>query len=355
MSSRTKRGFDSARLGDAAPDVLEPHAPVPQQAKNPDTLSDVLKILPKDAMEQRPGFAFFTAARVWLTVFVAFYLVTISPWYLLPFAWVFLGTAATGLFVVGHDCAHQSFSRSRTLNEIVGTIAFGPLIFPYNCWELTHNNHHAHANNMDRDHLWRPMRKEHVEKMGAFGKYLNYFMYGPLFFESSIIHHALHFQVPFRTKKNPLGAARSCVFAILGFVLTAYVISFFGPLWKLYVVPFLVFQFWLSTFTYFHHRNPRGAGWKEPEDWNRVYGSLFATVHVGFPAWVEWLTLDINWHLPHHVSPLIPWYNLRRCTHALLQAYGDRMLTDEFSWQLWKETTTSCHLYSKEGYANMWD
>jgi len=316
----------------------------------------VFKVLPKDAMEQRPWFAVFTAARVWLTVLFGVYVLIHAPWYLVPFVWIFLGTAATGLFVVGHDCAHQSFSRSRLVNEIFGTFCMMPLAFPFNGWEMTHNNHHAHANNLERDHLWRPLKKDEVSKMNWLTKKISYYMYGPLFFESSILHHAYHYLLPVTTAKNRFGTLRSVIFALVGSVSTMYLLSFYGSVWKLYVIPFLVFQFWLSTFTYFHHRNPRGAGWKEPEDWTRVYGSLFATVHVGFPAWVEWLTLDINWHLPHHVSPLIPWYNLRRCTFALMQAYGDRLCWDEFSWSLWKETTTQCHLYSKEhGYTSMWE
>jgi len=32
-------------------------------------------------------------------------LLTMLPWYLLPLAWVFAGVAATGLFVIGRDCA----------------------------------------------------------------------------------------------------------------------------------------------------------------------------------------------------------------------------------------------------------
>jgi omega-6 fatty acid desaturase (delta-12 desaturase) len=330
--------------------------PTPLQKPDPENLSDVLKILPRDAMEQRLGFALFTAVRVWVTVFIALYLTINSPWYLLPFAWVFLGTAATGLFVVGHDCAHQSFSRDRRLNEIVGTICMSPLLFPYNGWEVTHNKHHAHANNLDRDHLWKPLRKEELAKMSAFQKYLAYYMYGPVFFESSIIHHAYHFLLPFKTSKGRQGVIRSIAFCLLIGGATLYTLSLYGSVFKLYIVPFLVFEFWLSTFTYFHHRNPRGAGWKEEDDWTKVYGSLYATVHVGFPSWVEFLTLDINWHLPHHVSALIPWYNLRRCTHSLLMAYGDRLSTDEFSWELWKETTTSCHVYDKnKGYASMFD
>jgi len=255
---------------------------------------------------------------------------------------------------VAHDCAHGSFTRNRVVNEIVGTISMMPLLFPYNCWELTHNHHHSWANNMAKDHLWKPLRAEDVAKLSPFRKQLAYYMYGPLFFESSIIHHAYHFVLPVVTAKNRVGTIRSIVFALLGGFITISLACTFGSLLKLYVVPFLVFHFWLSTFTYFHHKHPKGVGWKEDSDWTRLYGSFFATIHVSFPAWVEYLTLDINWHLPHHVSPLIPWYNLRRCTVALFKAYGDRLQSDEFGWRLWKETTTECHIYHKErGYAPM--
>jgi len=92
-----------------------------------------------------------------------------------------------------------------------------------------------------------------------------------------------------------------------------------GSLFVQYFVPFFVFQFWLSTFTYFHHRHKDAAGWKKDENWDKVYGGLYATVHVDFPAWIEFLTLDINWHLPHHASVMVPWYNLRPATYNLLK------------------------------------
>jgi len=320
----------------------------------PSDLTDVMKVLPKDALKIRLDLAFFTLFRVWLFVVISTYIVHISPWYLLPLAWIFMGTAITGLFVVGHECAHQSFTRSRVVNEIVGTICMMPLLFPYNGWELTHNHHHQTANNLDKDHLWKPLTKAEIDKMGWLQKTISYYMYGPLFFESSILHHAYHFLLPIVTSKRRFAVSRSIFFALLGGYLTWTYLGSIGSPWKLFVVPFLVFQFWLSTFTYFHHRHPKGAGWKENADWTRLYGSLFATVHVDYPTWVEFLTLDINWHLPHHVSPLIPWYNLRKCTYALFVAYGDQLQRDEFSWQLWRDTTTQCHVYDKDlGYAPM--
>lgn len=52
--------------------------------------------------------------RAWLAVLTSIcamaaslYLIAISPWYLLPFAWALAGTAFTGFFVVGHDAGHR--------------------------------------------------------------------------------------------------------------------------------------------------------------------------------------------------------------------------------------------------------
>ena len=70
----------------------------------------------------------------------------VSPWYLYPLVYAYLGTAMTGLFVVGHDAGHNSFSKNQLVNDIVGTVMFMPLIFPFEPWRIKHNTHHAHTN-----------------------------------------------------------------------------------------------------------------------------------------------------------------------------------------------------------------
>jgi len=320
------------------------------------SMADVLTAMGEEALILDLPFALFTTVRVWVTVIVATYLTSISPWYLLPFAWFLQGTAMTGLFVNGHDCAHQSFSHSRVLNEIVGTLCMSPLLFPYNSWELTHNHHHKHANNLDKDFLWKPLEKKEVEKMSELKKAILYYFYGPLFFQSSLVHHAYHYLLPFtsRLMEDKIKCLRSVVCCLVtGYFLINY-LSTIGNIWSLYVIPFLVFQFWLSTFTYFHHRHKEAAGWKKGEDWNPVFGGLFATIHVDFPAWIEFLTLDINWHLPHHASSLVPWYNLRPATYNLMKAFGNRLQSDVFSWKLWRETTTQCHMHAENGFGPLY-
>lgn len=37
-------------------------------------------------------------------------------------------------------------SKNKLLEDIVGTIMFMPLIYPYEPWRIKHNAHHAHTN-----------------------------------------------------------------------------------------------------------------------------------------------------------------------------------------------------------------
>ena len=57
-----------------------------------------------------------------------------------------LWLACAQFFVVGHDCGHRSFSKNKLVEDIVGTLMFMPLIYPFEPWRIKHNQHHAHTN-----------------------------------------------------------------------------------------------------------------------------------------------------------------------------------------------------------------
>ncbi|RVW97585.1 Retrovirus-related Pol polyprotein from transposon TNT 1-94 [Vitis vinifera] len=96
------------------------------------TLRDVIDTIPKKVFE-------IDDVKAWKSVLISatsyalgLFMISKAPWYLLPLAWAWTGTAVTGFFVIGHDCAHKSFSRNKLLEDIVGTLAFLPLIYPTN-------------------------------------------------------------------------------------------------------------------------------------------------------------------------------------------------------------------------------
>jgi omega-6 fatty acid desaturase (delta-12 desaturase) len=77
------------------------------------------------------------------------------------------GLFGTGLWVLAHECGHQSFSPSKTLNDTVGWICHSALMVPYFSWKISHGKHHKATGNLERDMVFNPRtREEHASRMG---------------------------------------------------------------------------------------------------------------------------------------------------------------------------------------------
>lgn len=70
------------------------------------------------------------------------------------------GLFATGLWVLAHECGHQSFSPSKTLNDTVGFICHSALLVPYFSWKISHGKHHKATGNLERDMVFVPATRE---------------------------------------------------------------------------------------------------------------------------------------------------------------------------------------------------
>lgn len=83
-------------------------------------------------------------------------------WWLLwalPFALV-QGWIFTGIWVLAHECGHQAFSDSKTLNDTVGFILHSFLFVPYFSWKISHGKHHKATGHLDRDMVFVPSTRE---------------------------------------------------------------------------------------------------------------------------------------------------------------------------------------------------
>ncbi|XP_020692677.1 omega-6 fatty acid desaturase, chloroplastic isoform X1 [Dendrobium catenatum] len=326
------------KIGEAVPDNV--------------TLKDIITTLPKKVFE-------IDDVKAWRSVLVSFvsyalgiWMITKAPWYLLPLAWAWTGTAVTGFFVVGHDCAHRSFSRNKLVEDIVGTLAFLPLIYPYEPWRFKHDKHHAKTNMLLEDTAWHPILKEEIDASPSLRKAI-IFGYGPLRPWMSIAHWLMwHFDLR-KFKPNEVGRVKislACVFAfiMIGWPLIIYKAGIAGWI-KLWFMPWLVYHFWMSTFTMVHHTAPH-IPFKASDEWNAAQAQLNGTVHCNYPRWIEILCHDINVHIPHHISPRIPSYNLREAHRSLQENWGKYLNEANWNWRLMKTIMTTCHVYNKERF-----
>ena len=329
-------------------------------AELPDTVSltDVIKTLPPSVFDINPVRAWGAVLTTVCSVSLSVYLISIAPAYLLPLAWAFAGTAWTGMFVIGHDCGHRSFSHNKLVEDVVGTLMFMPLIFPFEPWRIKHNHHHAHTNKLVEDTAWHPVPKAEAESWGPVkGALYKFFLGSPLKLWASVGHWAIwHFNLGLYTEKQKprvlVSLAAVAAFAFVGLPAIAAVSG--QGAWgvcKYWLMPWLGYHFWMSTFTVVHHTAPH-IPFKPAGEWNAAKAQLSGTVHCDYPSLVEFLCHDINVHVPHHVSSKIPWYNLRAATDSLRSNWGRYMTEASVNWTMLKTICTELHVYDAAAPTN---
>jgi omega-6 fatty acid desaturase (delta-12 desaturase) len=313
-------------------------------------IRDIIQTLPSQCFEKDWRLSLRAVVVSVTAAALGYGAIAVAPLWLLPFAWILTGTALTGWFVIGHDCGHRSFAKQRWVNDWVGHIAFLPLIYPFHSWRLLHDHHHVHTNKQGVDNAWHPWEENDFQNSPGWLKVAYRGFRSRLWFLASIIHWAgLHFNpgnadiAPRDRNKVKTSVAVVVVFAAIAFPTLIWATGLWGFV-KFWLMPWLVYHFWMSTFTLVHHTT-MDVQFRPAADWHPVEAQLAGTIHCTYPRWVEILCHDINVHVPHHVSVAIPSYRLRQAHSSLKQHWGQHVRETVFSWSLLKAIVDYCHLY----------
>lgn len=314
-------------------------------------LKDIIKTLPPECFQKDRRKAWSSVLLSIAAVVLGYVAIANAPWFLLPFAWAFTGTALTGLFVIAHDCGHRSFAKRRWVNDWVGHILMLPLIYPFHSWRILHNHHHVHTNELHIDNAWQPWTVEGYTNAPPVIQAIYRGLRGRLWWLASIAHWAkIHFDLnqfaPRDRNKVKISIAAVVIFASILFPTLIITTGVWGWV-KFWLMPWLGYHFWMSTFTLVHHTAP-DIQFEPTEKWDAVNAQLAGTVHCRYPRWVEILCHDINVHVPHHISVAIPSYRLRMAHASLMENWGSHMHTTQFSWQQMKQIVDHCHLFHPE-------
>ena len=318
------------------------------------TIGAIRQLIPKECYEIEPVRAWTALATAFARLAVALFVLTrievvwgpSLAWQIpaLAAAWLFAGWCYTGLFVIGHDCGHMAFSRSRWVNEVVGHICLSPEFTGFHNWRIWHNHHHAKTQLRGNDPDWPERmltRAEYDEaplgdrahvRLG-FGTPLGLLvgfwvgMFRRTFMKTMAPQIALT-----RGASRELFMSSAIMFAMSGSI--AWGLVRFGGPWalaKYYLVPTFIAAAHGAMLTYLHHTSADALVFDQDE-WTPLRGQVISTFNVRFPRWIEALWFDINIHLPHHLAPKIPWYHLKRAAEAIRAARADVYQERQFSF-----------------------
>jgi acyl-lipid omega-6 desaturase (Delta-12 desaturase) len=313
----------------------------------------LIKAIPRECFERRLGpelRGLATSAAVFALAYVA---LALNPfWWLLPALWFVAGTAGWGLYVIGHECGHDSFSDNRKLNRVVGHLMLTPFLYPFHSWRLLHNRHHANTNSIERDINWRPLPMVVYRKLPWRSRSVYRLVRTVFWWAGTLYEWAT---MAFDLRRFQEGRDRRHVrFSIV--IVALYAALFFpalfssAGLWglvKYWVMPWLVAHGWFSTITLTHHTHPQ-IPFLEKRRWSPVGANLTMTIYCRYPRWAELLSHDITVHIPHHVAPSIPFHQLRRAHSALRERWPDLVRETRFSWRYLFHLLTTCNLYDSK-------
>jgi omega-6 fatty acid desaturase (delta-12 desaturase) len=229
------------------------------------------------------------------------------------------------IFIIFHDCGHNSFFPSNKANKTIG-FWLGVLVFtPGEQWWHSHAIHHATSSNLDRRGVGdvQTLTVEEYRSLPAL-KRLGYrlfrhplvmFILGPIWM--FLISHRL--PSPRFGQKETLSVIYHNLALLAMIAGISQVIS-----WRSYLMIQLP-VIWLAGMAgiwlfYLQHQFER-VYWSRNDQWNYVSSALLGASFYKLPRLLKWFSGNIGYHHIHHLSPRIPSYQLDRCyeSNPLLQ------------------------------------
>ncbi|MFC2170884.1 fatty acid desaturase [Calditrichota bacterium] len=250
------------------------------------------------------------------------------------------------IFIIFHDCCHQSFFESRVANRVIGTI-LGVLTFTsYESWGDEHLTHHSTVADLDRrgtGDIWTMTVNEyrnaskqqkflyrlyrHPLVMFGLGPIWVFFIYNRFFYKGTSA----------RIKNGVVITNLALLVILLGMTATVGLKTYL-----LIQIPIMylggVIGIWL--FYVQHQFDP--THWYPHEDWDFLTAALNSSSYYKLPKVLQWISGNIGLHHVHHVNARIPNYNLQACLNEtpLLQKVAPMTLLDSFKsiqMHLWDE------------------
>ncbi len=241
------------------------------------------------------------------------------------------GLSTAMLFVWAHDAAHGALFKNNKVAEILGTIAMLPSLNVYRLWSFGHNKvHHGFASFSPIDWIWRPLTVSEYQSLSKIQQAL--YRVERCFFTSAFHYlrrvwwqQMLRFN-PGKNNKEKSYYQQGKMFTVLYALLLSIVSYFFADgvsgILLAVIVPFIIFNYFIAIIIYLHHTHPSMPFFNLKNEWSHSVSALFCSTIIHCSKLSRLLLHNIMIHIPHHLDPRIPFYNLPYAHNALKEKYG---------------------------------
>ena len=324
------------------------------------TISALIRGLPPSCYDNPvwKGLLYFTRDVAIYAALLAALVLTDHPLALLVL-WPLTGFAISGLFVLGHDAAHGALFTSRRLCGIVGRLAMLPSLHGFDVWILGHNRiHHVHTGCEGRDFVWHPVTKAQYDALTALQRLVHRIEWSVggagLYYLRAVWWERMIRLTPPDRYRAGFDRDRVLVYAFAAAFSAALIAGGWahygrlaGGAWmwtKVFALPWLCWNHTIGVTVYVHHIGPHCV-WRSRDAWQRVAAQTETTTNLIVPRWYNVFAHNIYWHVPHHVDPRIPFYNLPQAAAALGATLGTTPYAVRLRLRDYVRTTRTCKLY----------
>lgn len=245
---------------------------------------------------------------------LAWYSLSINYW--LAFAISFInGGFLVRLFIIQHDCGHNSFFGNRSANNWVGRCLGVLTLTPYKVWRRTHAIHHASSGNLGKRGIGDvyTMTVKEYDALSNKKKFQYRVYRNPIFL--FVLAPVLLFVFQNRL---PFGLAKHLEYWIsamgTNFVIIAIfaVIFWFGGLAAILLVtlPPIIVAATAGMWLFYVQHQFEDTVWHSESEWKLHDAALHGSSHYVLPSVLRWFSGNIGVHHVHHLYSRIPFYRL---------------------------------------------
>jgi acyl-lipid omega-6 desaturase (Delta-12 desaturase) len=226
------------------------------------------------------------------------------------------------IFIIQHDCGHQSFTKNKRFNNIVGLICGILSFIPYKFWLKSHNYHHGH-NGLLHEHrdigdleLLTVKEYSKLSKIQRFG--YRVFRHSVVLFGIVPTYYILIHGRFTKVKIQGWDSAKNSLYMnnalLAAFCAAIYFIFGLKALLLIQLPTLMIFGTIAIWFFYVQHQHEYSyKQWKDK--WDYTLAAVQGSTFYNLPRVFHWLTGNIGYHHIHHLSSLIPSYQLAKCHH----------------------------------------